>query len=31
MKRALAFVWDVLYEIGQARARQRLTSRSWDY
>jgi hypothetical protein len=31
MKRWLTFVWEVLHEIGQARARQRLNYRSWDY
>jgi hypothetical protein len=31
MKRWFTVVWEVLYEIGQARARQRLTYRSWDY
>jgi hypothetical protein len=31
MKQTLDFIWSVLQEIGQARARQRLSSRSWDY
>jgi hypothetical protein len=31
MKRALDFIWDVLQEIGQARARQRLMHSNWDY
>lgn len=31
MKRTLDFIWEVLQEIGQARARQQLARRSWDY
>jgi hypothetical protein len=31
MKRALDFIWDVLCEIGEARARQRLGHSGWDY
>lgn len=31
MKRWLTFVWEVLQDIGQARARQRLNYRNWDY
>jgi len=31
MKRIFKFIWEVLHDIGQARARQRLHSRSWDY
>jgi hypothetical protein len=31
MKRTLDFIWEVLREIGQARARQRLGRQSWDY
>ena len=31
MKRALDFIWSVLREIGEARARSRLTHGSWDY
>jgi hypothetical protein len=31
MKRALDFIWDVLQEIGEARARQRLSHGSWDH
>jgi hypothetical protein len=31
MKRTLDFIWEVLYEIGQARARQRLGRHGWDY
>jgi hypothetical protein len=31
MKRTLDFIWDVLREIGEARARQRLDHGSWDY
>jgi hypothetical protein len=31
MKRTLDFIWEVLQEIGEARARQRLGHNSWDY
>jgi hypothetical protein len=31
MKRFFTIVYEVLQEIGQARARQRLNYRSWDY
>jgi hypothetical protein len=31
MKRTLDFIWDVLREIGEARARQRLGHSGWDY
>lgn len=31
MKRWFTVIWEVLHEIGQARARQRLNSRGWDY
>lgn len=31
MKRAFIFVYEVLQEIGRARAAQRINSRSWDY
>jgi hypothetical protein len=31
MKRVLDFIWEVLQEIGQARAQQRLGRQGWDY
>lgn len=31
MKRTLNFIWDVLREIGEARARSRMSHGSWDY
>jgi hypothetical protein len=31
MKRAIDFIWDVLREIGEARARQRLGYTGWYY
>jgi hypothetical protein len=31
MKRVLDFIWEVLQEIGQARARQRFGRQGWDY
>jgi hypothetical protein len=31
MKRVLDFVWDVLLEIGEARARYTLGRGIWDY
>ncbi len=31
MKRIFSFIYEVLHEIGRARAAQRLNHRSWDY
>lgn len=31
MKRAFIFVYEVLQEIGRARAAQRINNRCWDY
>jgi hypothetical protein len=31
MKRVLDFIWEVLQEIGEARARQRLGHSGWYY
>ena len=31
MKRVFDFIWEVLQEIGQARAQQRLGRQGWDY
>lgn len=31
MKNTLDFIWDVLREIGEARARRRMEHGGWDY
>jgi len=31
MKRWFAFIWEVLHEIGQSRARSHLRRGGWDY